>query len=145
MQEQANDISGTGYMLGLQNSDPSYIVLVKGALSSGLPSGAAGESGILTKSTASVAAGTWVHVRMDVVVQGTNDVIIQVFQNDLTVNAVTAPVWEAIPGMADFTDDALEINTGSTPLLGGRAGFGMHASDVNRRAAFDQFTLARQV
>ena len=143
--EQANDVSGTAYMLGLQDSDPSHIVLVKGALSSGLPDGAAGEVGILAKSTDSIAADTWVHLRLDVTVQGTGDVLLQVYQNDLSVNDVTAPVWTAVAGMSDFIDDALQINSGSAPLTGGRSGIAMHASDVNRRAAVDHVTIARQV
>src|SRR5690606_7933972 len=30
--EQANDVAGSAYMLGLQNDDPSFIVLRKGPL-----------------------------------------------------------------------------------------------------------------
>jgi hypothetical protein len=144
--EQANDAAGDAYMLGLQDDDPSFIVLRKGSMSLGLPAGLVGESGILRKSSASIDADTWVHLRMDVIVQGTGDVLIQVFQNDLTANDVTAPVWEAIPGMDDYTDDSLGINTGSLPYVGGgRAGFGCFANDVSRRAAFDQITIARQL
>jgi len=143
--EQANDAAGQAYMIGLQDDDPSFIVTRKGSLAEGLPAGLAGENGILRKSSASVSADTWVHLRMDVIVQGTGDVLVQVFQNDLTANPVTAPVWQAIQGMANFTDDTLGIATGTLPFTGGRAGFGMFASDVSRRAAFDEITIARQL
>lgn len=143
--EQANDAAGDAYMIGLQDDDPSFIVVRKGSLSEGLPSGLVGENGILMKSAGSIAADTWVHLRMDVVVQGTGDVLIAVFQNDLDANPVTAPVWAAIPGMDGFTDDSLGINSGTLPYTGGRSGFGMFASDVSRRAAFDHITIARQL
>lgn len=143
--EQANDAAGQAYMLGLQDDDPSSIVLRKGSMAEGLPAGLVNENGILRKSAASIDIDQWVHLRMDVVIQGTGDALIQVFQNDLDTNPVTAPVWEAIAGMDDFTDDALGIATSSLPFTGGRAGFGMFANDVSRRAAFDQITIARQL
>lgn len=143
--EQANDASGGAYMLGLQDDDPSFIALRKGSLAEGLPAGLINQNGILRKSSASIAADTWVHLRMDVIVQGTGDVLIQVFENDLAMNTVSSPVWNAVAGMDDFIDDSLGINTGSLPFTGGRAGFGMYANDVSRRAAFDQITIARQL
>jgi len=143
--EQANDAAGVGYMLGLQDDDPSFITLRRGSLAQGLPAGLVGESGILRRGSESIPADTWVHLRLDAIVQGTGDVILRVFQNNLQINPVTAPVWQPVPGMDDFIDDALGINAGSPPLTGGRAGFGMFASDVSRRAAFDQITIARQL
>lgn len=143
--EQANDAAGAAYMLGLQDDDPSFIVLRKGSMGQGLPAGLVNENGILRKSSASINVDEWVHLRLDVIVQGTGDVLLQVFQNDLSTNPVTAPVWQSIGGMADFVDDSLGINSGSLPYTGGRAGFGMYAEDVSRRAAFDQITIARQL
>lgn len=141
--EQANDAAGEAYMLGLQDDDPSSIVLVKGSMALGLPAGLVGENGTLLKSSETFAADTWLHLRLDVIVQGTGDVLLQVFRN--SSGDVTTPVWTAIPGMSDFTDDALGINTGTFPFTGGRAGFAMHASDVSRRGAFDHLTIARQL
>lgn len=143
--EQANDIGGEAYMLGLQDDDPSFIVLRKGILNEGLPAGLVAQNGILRKSSAAIATDTWVHLRLQVNVQGTGDVVMVVEQNDLTANTVAAPVWTAISGMDDFTDDALGINSGSLPLLGGREGFGMYANDISRRAAFDHITIERQL
>ena len=82
---------------------------------------------------------------MDVIVQGTGDSLIQIFQNDLTTNTVAAPVWQSISGMDDFVDDSLGINSGSLPFAGGRVGFGMYANDTGRRAAFDHITIDRQL
>ena len=143
--EQANTADGEAYMLGLQDDDPSYIVLRKGVLSQGLPAGILGENGILGKSTSAIAAGTWVHLRLDVVVQGTGDVLLQVFENDVAANGVVSPIWTAVTGIADFTDDTLGVNSGSLPITGGRVGFGMYANDASRRAAFDQLTISRQL
>lgn len=143
--EQSNDIGGAAYMLGLQDDDPSFLVLRKGILNEGLPAGLVAQNGILRKSSAAVAADTWVHLRLSVIVQGTGDVLLQVEQSDLTVHDVTAPVWSAVPGMDDFVDDALGINSGSLPFLGGRQGFGMYANDISRRAAFDHITIERQL
>lgn len=141
--EQANDASGNAYMLGLQDDDPSYIVLRKGSLAEGLPAGLVGENGVLRKSSEAVSADTWVHLRLDVIVQGTGDVLLQVYRS--TSGDVTAPVWVAVAGMDQFIDDSLGVNSGSLPLNGGRVGFGMYANDISRRAAFDHLTIARQL
>lgn len=141
--EQANDATGTGYMVGLQDDEPSAIVIVKGPLSLGLPAGLAGENGILRKSSESVNADTWVHLRLDVIVQGTGDVLLQAYKNDS--GDVTTPVWSTIEGMDQFIDDSLGINTGTDPLTGGRCGFGMQASDVSRKGAIDHVTIQRQL
>ena len=145
---QANSVNDTGYLLGLQDADPSHIVLRKGTLASGLPDGDATPltNGVLLKSTASYANDTWVHLQLTVEVTGTGDALLSVMQNDLDVNDLTSPVWEDVPGMSDgFVDDVTSINTGSAPLVGGRSGYGFAASDITRRVAFDGFRLARQL
>lgn len=142
---QGASVEDSAYMLGLQDEDPSSIVLRKGALDEGLPAGIVGESGILRKSSDTFEADTWVHLRMDCIVQGTGDVLIQMFQNDIAANGVDAPVWTAIDGMDDFVDDALGINSGSVPFTSGRFGFGMYMEDISRRAAFDQVRVERQL
>ena len=79
------------------------------------------------------------------VVNGTGDVILKCFQNDISTNGVAAPVWTAISGMDDFTDDALAINTGTAPLTSGYGGFAFQTSNISRRCAVDYITLARQI
>lgn len=142
---QSSDVAASGYLLGTQNDDPSRIVLRKGPLNGGLPEGIVGESGILRISVDEVAVDEWAHLRLDMIANTNGDVILQCFRNDLTENDVDDPVWEAIPGMADFTDDALGINSGSVPLTSGRAGFAFWCSDITRRAVFDSIQIARQL
>jgi hypothetical protein len=140
--------AGLAYMLGLQDSDPHRIALVKGPISGGILAGAvapmATPSGILLASTATYAQGTWLHLRLDAVVNANGDVVLNVFQNDLTANAVSSPVWLPVPGMSQFIDDVLEVNTGSAPLASGYLGFGFSSSQVNRRSFFDELEIIRQ-
>lgn len=146
---QGNDVNDEGYLIGLQDDDPSAIVIVKGVLANGLPEGDASdpatEPKILRKSTDSVAVDEWVHMRVDMIVNGTGDVILKIFRNDLDTNDVDAPVWDAIPGMADFVDDFAGIATGAVPFTSGYAGFAFFMNNVTRRGAVDHVTIARQL
>lgn len=154
---QGTDVSDGGYMLGLQDDDPSYIVLRKIPSGSGLLTGlVAGDvdplnNGILLKSTNTVDVGDWVHLRLDMVVNGTGDVVLNVYQNDLGTNTVQIPVWELAGGMTSvanpngFLDDSLGVNSGSAPFTSGRAGFGYSTTDVTRRAYFDHIEVFRQL
>jgi len=134
---QGANVTDEGYMLGLTEEEPARIMLAKGALNLGLdPAGA----NMLRLSSGNVAKGTWVHLRLDVVEQPSGDVLLQVFQNDLGANPVTAPVWAAIAGMADIVDDALAYETGSVPLLTGRMGFAARmGTETGRYCYFDHF------
>lgn len=147
MSLQGNSVEDSGYLLGLQDDDPSYIVLRKGSPVSGLPAGDADPlvNGLLRRSTASYANNTWLHLRLTVEVQGTGDVVITCEQSDLDAHDVDSPVWVAIPGMDVFVDDVTEINTGSAPFVGGRSGFAFYTEDITRRAAFDHVTIERQL
>lgn len=142
---QGTSVADSGYLLGLSDDYPAHIALRKGQLAGGIPSGAPGTLGILRRSSTTHAAGTWLHLRLDMIVNASGDVVLKALQNDLTVNPVTAPVWEAVPGMDDFIDDALGVNSGSQPFINGRAGFAFATSDVNRRGYFDHIELARQL
>ena len=139
------DVSDVGYLLGLSDADPSRIALVKGSVSTGIVDDVAGASGVLARSTSTIAIDTWVHLRLEMVVNVSGDVVLNCYQNDLATNPVTAPVWEAIPGLDQFIDDALQVNSGSAPLTSGRAGFAGSFGDTSRRAFFDHITLARQL
>lgn len=152
---QGSDVSDQGYILGLGNSDPAHIVLKKGALSVLLEDLAPDpeDNGILLRSTNAFSADTWLQIRLDMIVQGTGDVVLQCYQNDLDTNDVDSPVWEVIPGMegdqyptlVGFVDDALGVNSGSLPFTNGRMGMWFRSEDVARRGYFDHLTLARQV
>jgi len=151
---QGTDVSDVGYFLGCSDEAPHHIVLRKGALSTGLPASSPGTNGILARGSLGYAAGTWLHLRLDMVVNLNGDVVLLAFQNDLDTNTVAAPVWEEIPGMEwtpspdtgrVFIDDAAGVNSGSAPLLLGRAGYAFQTADVSRRGYFDHVTVARQL
>ncbi len=143
---QGPSVNDQGYLLGLGDGDPHHVVLRKGALSGGLPDVAPGTQGVLRRSTGTFLPATWLHLRLDMVVNLNGDVLLQVFQNDLVAHPLgTAPSWAAVPGMDQFIDDALGINSGSQPFTSGRAGFGFFTKDVTRRGFFDQVEVYRQL
>jgi len=142
-------LNGTGstnlaYILGLSDSEPSHITLRKGTLAGGVPDAIVGSQGVLARSSFTVAKDTWTHLRLEVVNNPGGDVVLNCYQSDLSAHNVDSPSWVAIPGLGQIIDDALGINTGSAPLIGGRVGFGMVSSDVGRVVAFDQcITIAQ--
>jgi hypothetical protein len=141
---QGPTVQDTAYLVGLSDDDPHRVVLRKGSISAGLP-GSDGP-GVLLHSSESFVQGTWVHIRLDMIVNDNGDVVLQVFRNDLGAHPLgTPPSWQAIPGMPLFIDDALGINSGSQPLTSGRAGFAFAVKDVTRRGFFDHLEIARQV
>lgn len=153
---QGTNVSGVAYILGLSDADPYHIQLRKGPLTGGLPDGVVNSNGgdhILMRSTEAFDPDTWHHLRLDMIVQGTGDVILQCYANDLGAHLVSNPTWVTVPGMegpqapiiAGFVDDALGINTGSAPNIDGRAGFGFRIEDVTRRAFVDYLELRRQL
>lgn len=155
---QGPSVNDSGYLLGLSDGDPSRIVLKKGVISTGVPDLAPDpdSNGILMRSTGTVAVDEWRHLRLDMIVNGNGDVLLQVFENDLDANPLGSPPdWQSIPGMegplsADtspidgFIDDAVQIATASAPFTSGRMGFGFACSDVTRRAAFDHLEVIKQ-
>lgn len=146
----ANTVStDVAYMLGFSDADPSHIVLRKGALAGGLPDApvypAAGNMGVLAKSTATFAQNTWMQLRLEVVVNLNGDVVINCYQSDPAAHPVTSPVWSPIQGIPRFIDDTLGVNSGSMPLTSGRLGFGMQSADISRRAYFDQVVTLAQL
>jgi len=140
---QGTSVNDQAYLLGLSDDDPHRIVLRKGALRAGLPDSEG--PGVLLRSSESFAQGTWLHLRLDVVVNANSDVVLSVFRNDLEAHPLgTPPDWKPVAGMPVFIDDQLGINSGSQPLTSGRGGFGFAVSDVTRRAFFDHLELLRQ-
>lgn len=136
-------VNDVGYLLGLEDSNPHRIVLRKGSIAGGLTVDT-------TKSTLRVSAaafnpGTWVHLRLDAIFNQNGDVVLKVFQSDLVVNPVTTPNWVAVSSMADFIDDVLQVNSGSTPLNGGFIGFGFFSKDVQKRGYVDHIEVLRQL
>jgi hypothetical protein len=143
---QGPSVNDLGYLLGLGDGDPHHIVLRKGAPATGLPDVSPGTQGVLSRSTATFAPATWLHLRLDMIGNENGDVLLQVFQNDLVAQPLgSPPKWIAVPGMDQVIDDTLAINTGSAPFTSGRAGFGLFTKDVTRRAFFDAISVARQL
>jgi len=151
-----NNVSNSGYLLGLGDADPYHIILRKGSIVTGLPDLVPDPDGaehVLMRSTETYEIDKWLQLRLDMIVQGSGDVILQCYQNDLDTNPVTAPVWELIPGMlgplypgiTGFVDDALGVNTGSVPYTAGRMGFAFRVEDAVRRVYVDAIECSRQI
>ncbi|MBU1483173.1 MAG: hypothetical protein KKH12_16035 [Gammaproteobacteria bacterium] len=139
---QGASVNDNGYLLGLEDDDPHRIVLRKGTLADGVPSDDGG--GVLRSSDLTYENDTWLHLRLDAVVNESGDVVLNAYINDLDVNDVDSPVWEAIDGITEFVDDALGIASGSLPYTSGRVGYGAHVEDVTRRSLFDHIEVRRQ-
>lgn len=145
---QGHSVNDDAYIVGLSDEDPHRIVLRKGKIVEGVPAGAPDPDGtyhIISRSTATYAVGTWLHVRLDVIANPSGDVILRVFQNDLAAHAVTAPSWAAIAGMVDFVDDSLGVATGSVPFANGYAGYAFRTKNVTRRGYYDHVEINRQL
>jgi hypothetical protein len=155
---QGLSFSAMAYMLGLSDEIPSRIVLVKGPFS---PVGnvtipppvitSPPTKGVLACSTATYAPGNWLQLRLDAIANGNGDVVLNCYFNDLTLGgaSVASPTWIPIPGISQYIDDALGINTGTTPLAGlsganGYAGFGMTKTVPNTTALFDELEVLAQ-
>lgn len=145
---QGPDVGDLAYILALSEADPAHLILKKAKINDGLLDEAPNPTvnKILRRSTATFAQGEFAHVRLRVIDQPGGDVVLKVQRNDLTVIGadVAVPVWADVPGMLPFTDDVTQINTGSAPLAGGRAGKAGFFKDVNRRIAFDQVVIEKQ-
>ena len=140
---QGNSVNDTAYLLGLSDDDPHRIVLRKGMVAAGIPDSEG--PNVLLASGESFTLGTWLHLRLDVIVNLNGDVVLKVFENDLVAHPIgSTPSWQEVAGMAEFIDDNTGINSGSQPLTSGRGGFGVMVKDVTRRSFFDHVELLRQ-
>ncbi len=140
---QGTSVNDQAYLLGLSDEDPHRVVLRKGSVVAGV--GSAEGPGALLTSGASFSQATWLHLRLDVIVNTNGDVVLKALQNDLDAHPLGAPPdWQPVPGMVELIDDHLGINSGSQPLTSGRGGFGFACQDVTRRAFFDHLELRRQ-
>ena len=153
---QSANVNANAYMLGLSDEASGKIQLRKGPILAGMSAvpdvNPLASPNTLMRSENGYPADEWQHLRLDVVIQGTGDVILQVFRNNLAAHTVGAPVWETIPGMqgpfssfAGFVDDALAVNTGTVPLAGGYMGFGARFDAANRATYFDHINVDRQL
>lgn len=131
---------GEGYMLGLSEATGYQIALKKGAPSGGLDASGSDILRLSTQSYSDVgdAADVWIHLRLDVLVNPHNDVVLNVYENDLSTYDVDTPTWTAIDGMAQFIDDSVGVLTGSLPHTGPfYFFFGMYCEAAGSMCAFD--------
>ena len=143
---QGPSINDIAYLIGLSDADPSRIVVRKGALNAGIPD-SDDDGNVLMVSDATFDWDEWFHLRMEAIVNTGGDVIINVFRSDLDANPLgSSPDFQPIAGMANpFVDDALGINSGSQPLVSGRAGYGAAIFGASsRRSFFDHIAIERQ-
>jgi hypothetical protein len=151
---QGTSVNDHAYILGLSDEEPSHIVLVKKPIVEGLPtSPVALSDGVLQVSSGTYAKDTWLHLRLDAIVNLNGDVLLQAFANDLTSNDVASPVWDTISGMTSaFVDDQLGVNSQLAgvhasfyqPFTSGRMGVGFFTKDISRRGWFDHLECYRQ-
>lgn len=138
---QSDDVTAEGYKLGL--SESGRVVLAKGSLIAGIPDNAPGASGVLRRSSFTVAIGAWVHLRLEVACSSlTGDAVLNVSRS--TSQDLATPTWADIPGMARFIDDGLGVNSGSVGLAGGHLGMGARFALPGSWGAFDQIQAFRQ-
>jgi hypothetical protein len=145
------------YMLGLADGGTAaHIILSKAPLSGGLVDAAPGTtaSGTLARSTATYAPGTWVHLRLEVVLNTNGDVVLNCYQNDLTAAgaSVATPIWNSIPGISQIIDDAVGANLSNllaqapqNPLSPGFLGYGMQSTQSARRTYFSWIQTVAQL
>jgi hypothetical protein len=144
---QAPTVGATAYTIGL---DPTgRIRFAKTALDGSSAS-------VSVTGTRVYAPGTWVHLRLEVVANTNGDVIVNAGESDLAAHPVDAPSWTPVEGFSPIggplpspllvlVDDVAAVNSGSLPLVGGRAGFGARFSTKDQRAGFDQIFVAKQL
>lgn len=78
---QGTEVTDRAYLLGLSDDDPHRIVLRKGQIATGIPG--EGGPGVLLQSSESFRQGTWLHLRLDVIVNDNGDVVLRVLRSDL--------------------------------------------------------------
>lgn len=138
-------VAAKAYILGLSDSTPYQIVLRKGLVTGGLdPTGA----DVLRVSDESWSANTtWLHLKLDVIVNPHGDVVLNVFRNDLNLHTVDAPDFVAVSGMDSYIDDSVGVITGGTPLVSGFRGFYGHFNngEAGKVSLIDHIELSRQL
>lgn len=142
-------VQDEAYLIGLEDSNPHRVVVRKGTIVSGIP--AADSTNSLMRSLETKAVNSYWHLRFDMIVNPSGDTVLRVFQNDLSVNDVTAPVWEELDmdgandGSNGFIDDVLGAASGTIPFSGGYMGFGAKVGGLAKRVYFDHIECLRQV
>lgn len=138
-------VNDSAYLLGLEDYDPYRIVLRKATIISGIPQAANDNYLLRSSEQFQMSSELWHHLRLNAIEQPSGAVTLQVEQNDLDSHPCDNPTWESINGMAPFVDDAVGINTGTVPLIGGYVGFATaYQQSIATRAGFDHIQIMRQ-
>jgi hypothetical protein len=140
MSAQGTLATSQGYLLGLaHNQEPARIVLVKGALADGLLLDHA-----IANSDNTYQGGEWLHIRLDVIRQPDDNVVIKCYENDLSAQAVGAAIWTPIASLETINDDAAGISFGA-PYLGGYCGVGYYTKNQGRYGLVDYVQASAQI
>lgn len=142
-------VNDNAYVIGLEDSNPHRVVVRKGRIIDGVP--AASPTNSLMRSIETELINTYWHLRLDMIVNPSGDVVLRVYKNDLSANDVTAPVWEELEmdgandGVNGFIDDVLGAASGSVPYDQGWIGFAMKNEGQTKRSYWDHIEVLRQV
>lgn len=151
-----SNVADVGYLLGIEDQTPGRIVLVKGSPNVGIPNDGLNTK-VLRTSSETISQGKWIHLRMDLIVQGSGDVVIRCYQNDVEAHPLDIPSsWVWVPIVFDdgwssqfedgyFIDDVVGVNSGSVPIQAGFAGFASKLTEAARRSYFDNLQITKQV
>lgn len=140
MSLQGTAVTYQGYLLGLaHDEEPARLVLVKGTLSAGLPFAQA-----IANSAVYYEGDEWLHMRLDVIRQPDDNVLINVYENDLGAHDVDVPDWQLVSGLGGIADDAAGISFGS-PYLGGYGGVAYYTGNQGRFGLVDHVQVSAQI
>ena len=134
------NISDDAYIFGIGNGDPAHLILRKGSIAGGLPDVEPAtplqplNQGVLRRSVEAFSPGQWLHLRLMAARNANGDTVLSVARN---VGAVGSAIWEPIPGMDPFVDDAAGIATGTPSYPSGFVGRGAYFAQTGRVAVFD--------
>ncbi len=132
----------SGYILGLSEGAPYYIMLAKGKLSNGLKTTAAGK---LQLGTTPYDSAQWIGLRLDLIHNPQGDLVLDVYYD--SAGAPAAPVWARPAGIsAAFVDDRLGVLSGSLPNVSQKyMGFGVYTNALGAVAAIDYVRAFQQL
>ncbi len=149
------DVTDSAYLIGLCDGDPYRIAVGKGMIAGGLPEADAESTVVLAVSDEQyrIVDDIWHQLRIEKYDQPNGDVLIKVWESDLSVYDCDSPSWNLVAGLYDPTaaaeyqgviDDALHERSGSAPLIGGRMGFAFAVQEgIGRRGGFAWIRGAR--
>lgn len=151
-----SNVADRAYMFGIEDSTPGRLVLAKGPINVGLTTDSSAVE-IIRTSKATYNWGTWIHLKIEAIVQPSGDVVFKMYTNDLDANDLSNPSawnwvalefedkWSDVYSAGEFIDDVTGVNTGSTTLTSGYVGYAYKCTNTPAaRGYFDYISLASQ-